>query len=198
MDADIFINPNIAYLLLVIGLSLGMFAIFTPGTGFLEAAALIALVLAGWMVINLPINWWALVILVVGVFPFLLAVRFTQKRIYLIISIVSLVVGSIFLFDAPGWQPAVNPFLAIIISTLVVIFFWVAATKTLQAAQMRPSQDLGALIGMVGEARTDIEGEGSIYVNGELWSARSSQPIRAGASVRVIDRQGLILIVEPD
>jgi membrane-bound serine protease (ClpP class) len=197
MDADILINPNFAYLLLVIGISLGMFAIFTPGTGFLEAAALITLVLAGWMVINLPINWWALLILVIGVFPFLLALRFTYKKIYLIISIVSVVIGSIFLFDAPGWELAVNPFLAIVVSTLVVVFYWVAATKTLQAAQMRPVQDMSALIGMIGEARTDIEGEGSVYVNGELWSARSVQPIRSGASIRVVERQGLTLIVEP-
>ncbi len=198
MQIDVLINPNIAYLLLVAGIMLATFAIFSPGTGVLEIGALISLVLAAWQIINLTINWWALAILLVGVFPFLLAVRFTQNRIYLIISITSAVVGSIFLFDLPlpGFQPAVNPFLAIITSTLVIGFFWIIATKSLQAARMEPAQDLGSLIGMEGKARTDVSAEGSVFVDGELWSARSSEPIHSGTTIRVIDREGLVLIVE--
>jgi membrane-bound serine protease (ClpP class) len=56
---------------------------------------------------------------------------------------------------------------------------------------------LASLIGQEGEARTEIGSEGSVYVNGELWSARSNQLLSAGTRVRVLERQGLVLTVEP-
>ncbi len=196
MNPDILINPNLAYLLLVTGFVLGMSAVLTPGTGILEIGALIAFILAGWELIYLPINWWALVILILGVFPFMIAVRLSKKVYFLVISIAALVVGSVFLFDGPGWKPAVNPWLALIVSTLVVIFMWVATTKSIQASLLEPSHDLASLIGQEGEARTEIAAEGSIYINGELWSARSDQPLAVGTRVRVLDRQGLVLTVE--
>ena len=198
MDLSVLLNPNLAYLLLVAGFLFAMLAIFSPGTGFLEIAALVSFVLAGWIIIYLPINWWALLILVIGVFPFLLAVRFSKKLYFLVISIIALIVGSVFIFDAPGWKPAVNPVLATIVSSLVAVFVWIVATKYLQVANQPPSHDLASLIGKVGEARSDIEDEGSVYVGGEMWTARSSQPISSGTRIKVIDRQGLVLIVEPD
>jgi len=197
MNIDILVNPNIAYLLLVTGFVLGMMAVFSPGTGLLEAGALLCFLMAGAMVLYLPINWWALVILILGVFPFLLAVRYSKKLYFLVISIVALIIGSVFLFDGPTWAPVVNPILATVTSILVAGFFWIVATKYLQVASQPPSINLEALIGQVGEARTDLNEEGSIYISGELWSARSNQPIPAGSHVRVIERQGLILIVEP-
>ena len=197
MDIENFINPNFAYLMLVAGFVLGMLALFSPGTGFLEIGALFAFIIAGWQIYYLPFNWWALVILILGVFPFLLAVRYSKKIIYLVISIIALVIGSVFLFDAEGWKLAVNPILAVVTSTLVAVFFWFTATKSIQAAQLQPSHDLASLIGQVGEARTDLGAEGTVYIAGEMWSARCSQPVKSGAAVRVVERQGLILIVEP-
>jgi len=78
---DSFINPNIAYLLLVGGVMLGIMATLAPGTGVLEAGALVVLVLAGWQMYQLPVNWWALAMLVLGVFPFILAVRHSGKLV---------------------------------------------------------------------------------------------------------------------
>jgi membrane-bound serine protease (ClpP class) len=152
---------------------------------------------AGVELIYLPINWWALVILILGVFPFWIAVRISKKVYFLVISIAALVIGSVFLFDGPGWKPAVDPWLALIVSTLVVVYLWIAATKSIQAASLEPSHDLASLIGQEGEARTEIGSEGSVYVNGELWSARSNQLLSAGTRVRVLERQGLVLTVEP-
>ena len=63
--------------------------------------------------------------------------------------------------------------------------------------KLRPSQDLGALIGQIGVARSDIRTSGSIYVGGEEWTARSDKPIREGQYARVIGRDGLVLVVEP-
>lgn len=198
MDLNSLINPNYAYLFLVAGFVLSVMAVLSPGTGLLEIGALFAFVLAGWQIFNLSINWWALVVLVLGVFPFLLAVRFSKKILYLVIAILALVIGSAFLFKGETWLPAVNPFLALITSTIAAGYIWILVTKYLQASTHRPSHDLESLIGQIGETRTPVSDEGSVYVNGELWSATSSQPIPAGMRVKVINRQGLMLLVEPE
>jgi membrane-bound serine protease (ClpP class) len=90
----------------------------------------------------------------------------------------------------------VNPFLAATVSILSAGFFWVATQKVMQARSDRPTHDLGALEGAIGEAKSAIHEDGSVQVAGELWSARSQQPIPNGARVRVTRREGFILIVE--
>ncbi len=66
----------------------------------------------------------------------------------------------------------------------------------MEATSARPTHDLAGLVGQIGEARTKINDEGSVLVAGELWSARSEKPIPAGSSIRVLRREGFILIVE--
>ena len=75
-------------------------------------------------------------------------------------------------------------------------FLWIAVRKSVEAASARPSHDLAGLVGQIGEARTKVNEEGSVLVAGELWSARSEKPIPAGSSIRVLRREGFILIVE--
>jgi membrane-bound serine protease (ClpP class) len=194
---EILINPNIAYVLLVSGTLLLIMAIFSPGTGILELGALFLLLLAGWEIYNLPFNPWALVIWLVGVIPFIIAVRQSKKLIYLGIAIASMIVGSLFLFQGdPPWSPAVNPLLAVVVSILSGLFLWFATIKVIEADKRRPAHDTEKLIGMLGEAKSDIENEGSVQVDGELWSARSDIYIPIGSKIRVINREGFVLIVE--
>ena len=159
-------------------------------------AAFFCLALAGYAVYNLPINLWALVVLVASVIPFVLAIRRTRRELFLGLSILGLVIGSIFLFSGNDWKPAVNPILALVSSVLYAGFLWFAIRKTLQAAHARPSHDLAALVGQTGEAKTRIHSEGSVQVAGELWSARSEKPIPNGSPIRVVGREGFVLVVE--
>jgi len=103
------LDPNVAYVMLVGGFLLAILALFSPGTGLLELGALFMLALAGYGVANLPINVWALIVLLVGVFPFMLALRRSRQWAWLIPTLVALVVGSIFLFSSADGSPAVNP-----------------------------------------------------------------------------------------
>lgn len=195
---DILLNPNLAYLLLVFGGMLTILAIFSPGTGLLEMGALIMLIIAGWQMYNMEINLWALILLVLVVIPFLLAVRKSRQLIFLAISLLAFVVGSSFLFRGESWwQPAVNPFLALAVSITAGGYMWIAIRKVLESDQASPRHDLAVLIGEIGEAKTEIRDEGSAQVGGELWTARSNTVIPAGARVRVVDREGFILLVEP-
>lgn len=194
------INPNVAYLLLVGGFVLVIAALFSPGTGLLELGALAAMILGGLQLIRLgtEINLWALMLLVLGVIPFILAVRRSQKLIYLVIATFAFVVGSAFLFRGEKWwQPGVEPLLAVVVSLVAGGYVWIATTKVLEADRVRPTHDLSGLVGALGEAKTPIHDEGSVQVQGELWSARSQTPIAEGAPIRVIGREGFILEVTP-
>jgi len=193
-----FIDPNIAYLLLVGGMVLMIAALFSPGTGLLELGALAALVMGGVELISLAaqVNWWALALLVLGVIPFLLAVRRSQNLRYLVVAILAFIIGSAFLFQGQvWWQPGVEPLLAVVVSLVAGGYVWFATSKVLEADRVRPTHDLSALIGAVGEAKTKINDEGSVQVLGELWSARSQAPIPNGATIRVVGRDGFILEV---
>jgi membrane-bound ClpP family serine protease len=195
---DILVNPNVAYLLLVVGIVLAIMALFAPGTGVLEVGALFVLFLAGWEISQIPINLWALVILILGVVPFIVAVRKSRNLLFLAIAFSAFVIGSAYLLQGTNWwQPEVNPFLAITVSILASGYLWIATTKVLEAEKLRPQHDLTKLIGDFGEARTDIYNEGSVQVGSELWSARSEEHIKTGSKVRIVKREGFILDVEP-
>lgn len=194
---EFLLNPNLVYLFIIGGFSLAFLAILAPGTGILEITALFVLLLAGWGVFHLPINYWALALLIVGVFPPVIALRKTKKMYFLGISVAALVVGSAFLLRGESWYSlAINPGLAIVVSIMIGGLFWVITQKTLEADAAPPTHDLSRLIGAVGEAKSNIHHEGSVQVNKELWTARSNDPIEAGTQIRVIDREGFILLVE--
>jgi membrane-bound ClpP family serine protease len=75
-------------------------------------------------------------------------------------------------------------------------FFWVATRKILEAESARPTHDLEALIGEEGVAKSEIHDEGSVQVSGELWTAISKEPISEGTLIRVVARDGFVLVVE--
>lgn len=194
---DFILAPNVAYLILVIGFIVVIFAILTPGTGILEAAGLILLGLLGWEIFNLPINFAALGLLIVSIVFFLLAIREIHRRRDLGIATGGYVLGSVFLFSGDvWWQPAVNPGLAFIVSAIAGGFLWILSDKVLEARSALPVHDLGVLVGSIGEARTDIKDEGSVYVDGELWSGFSDKKIPSGSRIEVLEREGLILKVK--
>jgi membrane-bound ClpP family serine protease len=78
------------------------------------------------------------------------------------------------------------------------VFLWIAVRKVIQVSQTKPVNDISVLIGQRGETKTPVKAEGSVQVAGELWSARSEIPIPVGSPVRVVGRDGFILIIEKD
>ena len=191
-------DPNVAYVLLVLGSILIFLAIVTPGTGLIEVGALFTLALSGYAAFKLGFNPWALILLVLMLVPFIYATRKPGRSIYLAVSILMLIIGSIYLYPTQGFQPAVNPVLAIVRSLMTGAFVWLVVQKTMAALHTHPSHDLGRLVGQIGETKTIVHGEGSVQVDGELWTARSEKHIPIGKQVRVVGRDGFSLIVESD
>ena len=189
-------DPNVAYLLLVGGFLLAILALFAPGTGLLELGALAMLALAGFSIASQTYSIWALAILILGVIPFILALRRSRRWIFLILAMAALIVGSTFLVVGPNGMPAVNPILATVNSLVVGTFVWFVARRMLDALA-RPVEHLNRMVGKTGEAHTDIFNEGSVYVGGEEWSARSTTFIPVGSAVVVKAQEGLVIYVEP-
>jgi membrane-bound serine protease (ClpP class) len=195
---EILLDPNIAYILLVLGSILLLMAIVTPGTHLMEGGAILLLALAGYAIYNLGFNLWALIVLVLSLVPFIYSIQKPKRELILALSLLGVIIGSVYLFPSKGWLPAVNPLVALVVSVLSAGFLWLAVRKGMQAHHARPLQDLSTLIGKTGQAKTRVEDDGSVQVAGELWSARSEKPIPAGSRVRVVSREGFVLIVTPE
>lgn len=195
---EILLDPNIAYILLVLGSILLLMAIVTPGTHLMEGGAILLLALAGYAIYNLGFNVWALIVLVLSLVPFIYTIQKPKRELFLALSLLGVIIGSVYLFPSSGWLPAVNPLVALVVSVLSAGFLWLAVRKGMQAHHARPLQDLSTLIGKTGQAKTRVEEDGSVQVAGELWSARSQKPIPAGSRVRVVSREGFVLLVTPE
>lgn len=193
---DFLLDPNVAYLFLLGGVLMAMLALATPGTGFFEIGAFFCIVLAGYAVYNLSFNWWALLLIALSIVPFFYAIQKPKREQFLALSILLLVIGSVFMFPRSEGQAGVNPIVAVAASALVAGFVWIAVRKSIEAAYARPMHDLEGLVGQIGEARTAIHDDGSVQVGGELWSARSENSIPAGSSIRVVRRDGFVVVVE--
>jgi membrane-bound serine protease (ClpP class) len=195
--ADPILLANVLYLMLVAGVWLAALALATPGTGVLEALALLALSGGAVGVLTLPVHPWALAVLAVGGVMFVLSVRGRRPEAWLVGAGVAISLGSTFLFRREGGGAAVHPVLAILVSAGTLGFFWLVVRKAAAALRARPVFDPAAVVGQEGEVRTALEPTGSVFAGGELWSAWSPRPVAVGRRVRVTGVNGLILEVEP-
>jgi membrane-bound serine protease (ClpP class) len=193
---EFLLDPNIAYFVLMGAIVFVLIAIATPGTGVPEVLAVFAMAAAGYAVYHLSLNMWALVLLLLSLIPFYFSVRGPRREYWLALSIVGLTLGSVFFFPAKSGWISVNPILALVTSASLAVLLWVSARKVVQVSLSRPTHELASLIGERGETRTDVREDGSVQVASELWSARSDKLIPAGRVVRVVGRDGFVLIVE--
>ncbi len=197
---DFFVlTPDVAYVFLVCSVLLTLFALITPGTGLLEAGALFFFLLSGYAIYSLTINVWALIVLLVSLFFFMLAIKKSVvRKLYLGLSIIGLIIGSAYFFRGDSWAPSVNIWLVIFVSLIMGGFIWLATIKvmeTLGKPTLYPTR-AAHLVGHEGIAKSEIGDEGSALIAGELWAVRSKVPIAKGTAVRVVNHSGFILDVE--
>jgi membrane-bound serine protease (ClpP class) len=188
---------NVFYLCLVLGVWTAAMAVATPGTGFLEAFSLLLLAGAAIGMLVWPVNALAFIPLVLGLAALVYSViRRRPSAWWLLGSAALLSLGSIFLYENNRGGPAVEPVLAVLMTTLTVLFFWFGVRRGLEVQLAAPTVDAGIVVGLIGEARSPVHRNGTVYVGGELWSARSESPIQQGQRVRVVALDGLIIVVE--
>lgn len=192
-------NPNLAHLLVVVGVTLLLLGNIHPKSRMLRVGLLLCLAAAGVEFIYLKVNPWAFLVLALSPLPFFLAVRQAraQNPLYLL-SILMLTVSSVFLFVDQNNRPAVISGPAGFVSTLCGSVIWITSEGLRNAEGVRLGNDPDSVVGLIGETRTDIEphSAGSVLVDGELWQARSKKPIPAGSTVRILRQDGFWLTVK--
>jgi len=192
-------DPNISYILMMLGFFGLIFELFNPGAIFPGIAGVIFLVLAFYSMSSMPVNYAGLSLIIFGVLLFLLEIKIISHGILTIGGIISLLLGSMFLFRKSPTENIVAVSWGVIISTTIVtsLFFLFIVGMGLKAQVLKPVSGLASMIGSKGEAMNLIDPSGMVKINGEMWKAISlSGKINAGESVIVKEIRDLTLYIE--
>jgi membrane-bound serine protease (ClpP class) len=187
-------DPSVAYFLLLFGFYGLIYELANPGVFLPGVAGGISLLLAFYAFQILPINYSGLALIVLGL-VFLISEAFIPSFGSLGVGgIVAFAVGSLILIDDESLRVPTT----MIIGTTAVsaIFLLLLMGRVLAVGRKKVRTGAEALIGMVGEASADFDGEGRIWLLGESWQAISSETVRKGEKVRITSRKGLELTVE--
>ncbi len=180
-------NPNLAYILLMIGL-LGLYFEFSnPGSILPGVLGGICLLIAIFSFQILPINYVGLILILLAIGLFILEIKVQSYGILAIGGIIAMVIGSIMLIKAP--IPELRPSLKFIIPVAIglSLIFIFLITLAVRAQMARVSTGKEGLIGETGEARSVLDPEGKVFVHGELWDAEASEKIPKGTKVKVLE-----------
>jgi len=185
-------DPNIAYILMMIGLAGLYFELAHPGVIFPGVIGGISLILAFYSFQTLPVNYAGLLLIVLSIIFFIAEVKITSYGVLSIGGLVSLTLGSIMLFEDAKVS------LKLVMPTIVLMggFFVVVSTLAFKAYRSRPRTGLEGLIGEVGLVKERIDHEGLIFVHGEYWRATSREKIEPEEKVEVEAADGLVLRVK--
>lgn len=188
-------NPNVAYLLMMIGLAGLYFELAHPGAIFPGVIGAISLILAFYALHTLPVNYAGILLIVLGIVFFILEVKITSFGLLSMAGVVSLVLGSLMLFKSAGAYQKLA--LRVLIPTVGVAsaFFVVVATLAWRAYIRKPETGSRGMIGEKGWAKSRLDPEGKVFVHGEIWNAMSDEPIEEGEEVEVVQIDGLNLKV---
>ncbi|RKZ23348.1 nodulation protein NfeD, partial [bacterium] len=190
-------NPNIAYILFIIGFYGILFEVTHPGAIVPGVVGSISLILAFFAFQTLPINYAGLLLIVMGIVMFILEVITPTNGPLTIGGIVSMVLGSVMLIntDAPFLKISWGVIIAAVGTTAA--FFIFAVGMGLRALKRKPVSGTQGLVGEEGEARTNIDKKGgTVFVHGELWDAWADEKIKKGEAVIVVEVKGLKLKVK--
>lgn len=188
-------DPNIGYILMVIG-ALGIYAEFqAPGLIFAGVAGGISLLLGLSSLAVMPINWVGAALLILAVALFILEAKFASHGVLGTGGTVAMVLGSLLLISGPPeLRIRLSTALAVSVPFALITMFLVSLA--LQARRQKVVTG-GALAGEIGQARTALAPAGKVFLRGEYWDAVSSAPVEEGGEVRVVAIDGMKLRVEP-
>jgi membrane-bound serine protease (ClpP class) len=188
-------NPELAYILFMLGFWGILFELYSPGAIFPGVLGGICLILAFMAFQTLPINYAGVLLIILGIILFVVELKVVSYGLLTIGGLISLVLGSIILFESsqPFYRISYSLIGGIVLAT--ALFFIFATTLVVKAQMKKPVTGTEGMIGMKGKASTRIEHEGKVFVNGEYWNATSDEVIEEGAQIIVTEVDGLKLKV---
>jgi len=180
-------NPNIAYLLLMLGTIGIFFEISQPGVIFPGAIGAIAILLALFAFSSLPINYVGILLIILAIVLFILEVKVVSYGMLAVGGIISMALGSLMLIDSS--EPYLQISRAVIAASVAVSAgFFLLATAMVVRTQRRPvTSGQEGMVGEVGETIDPINDSGMVFVHGEYWQACSDQAIPAGTKIQIIN-----------
>jgi membrane-bound serine protease (ClpP class) len=196
---DVLVNPNVAYLLLIIGLWALMASFAVPGTGVPEVSAAVCLVLALLGLARLPVNVAGMALILLAMALLLVDLKVQSHGALSVGGTLALAIGSLFLFRPVEGQAQLSIGVIAVTTLGTALFFGVALAAAVRAHKRPVVYNPQAVTGQVGQVRDPINPIGTVQLRSELWSAKSETPdetIESGVKVIVTELDGLTLKVK--
>ena len=184
-------DPNIAYILMMIGLAGLYFELSNPGTIFPGVIGAISLILAFFSFQTLPVNYAGVVLILLAIIFFIAEVKVASYGILSIGGLIALTLGSLMLFEN------MRVSLTLMLPTIVLVggFFVIVAGVAFRALRKKPTGGQDGLMGETGVVTGLVDPEGRVFVHGETWRAFSEERIEPGETIQVSGIKGLLLNV---
>jgi membrane-bound serine protease (ClpP class) len=190
-------DPNIAFILMLIGVYGLIFEFLNPGAVAPGLIGGISLLVALYALNLLPINYAGAALVLLGIGLMVAEAHIGSFGVIGVAGIIAFVIGAIMMFPsgAPGYSLSLPVVAAATIMTAAL--FLLVLTMLLRSRRRPVVTGREGLLGAEGETVAWDGGEGRVLVNGEIWRARAQRPLEKGDRIRVIEREGLVLVVEP-
>ncbi len=192
---DTLSNPNIAYILMMLGFYGLFFELSNPGVIFPGVFGAICLILAFFALQTLPVNYAGVILILLAIVLFIAEIKVTSYGVLTLGGIVSLLLGSLMLIESPDPALRVSWFVILPMVATTAAFFLFAVSFALRAQLRQPTTGQEGLIGKRAKVMTPIRPEGKVFVHGEYWNAQSDEAFEKGETVEIVGISELILKV---
>lgn len=194
---DFIADPNIAYILLMLGIYGLFFELYNPGAILPGIVGGLALILALFSLQLLPFSWAGLLLIGLGILLFVLEIKITSYGLLTIGGALALLLGSFMLFE-PSTSGIHVAWTMIIPATIITaLFFLVVIGLGLRAQRRRVTTGHEGMVGEIGVINRAGSGRAKVLVHGELWNIETNLQLNEGSRVRVTAVKGMTLSVEP-
>jgi membrane-bound serine protease (ClpP class) len=192
-------DPNIAYILFMLGVYGLLFELYNPGLIFPGIIGVISLVLAFYTMSTLPINYAGLILIIFAVVLFILEIKIVSHGLLTAGGVLSLIMGSLMLINNESPLNAVSISWEVIalVTILTLLFFFFAISLGIKAQRRKPVTGPQGLVDEIGEAITEIDRDGLVKLHGEIWKAESQEEnIPKGSKIIVTGISNLRLLIK--
>jgi len=190
-------DPNVAFMLMLVGIYGLILEVTTPGTLVPGTVGAIALLVSLYALNLLPINYAGAGLVLLGIGLMIAEVHIGAFGVVGIAGVIAFGIGAFMMFDSgvPGFELSMT---VVVTTTIITALLFLVVLAMLLRSRKRPVvTGKEALLGAEGEALGWEQDEGRVRVQGEVWRARSTRPLAPGSRIKVVNREGLVLFVEP-
>ncbi len=192
-------DPNIAYILMMLGFYGLLFELYNPGSIFPGVVGVISLVLAFYSMHTLPINYAGLALIIFGIILFILEVKIVSHGLLTIGGVICLILGSLMLIKTNSAFNVIHVSWQIIaaVAIITVLFFTFVIGIGIRAQTKKPTTGKEGLLNEIGEAISDLDPSGQVKIHGEIWRAVSEEgKISKGTKIIVKEVSNLLLKIK--